>query len=101
MRYLTFLCLLGAVAGPPSDEPRGGFVEVDFARVGRSIRKEPRYVAQPRYALFVLDPKGEFRVWAVLDKSKADLAYYDVLYFDKNGDGDLTDPAERFVGKYD
>jgi hypothetical protein len=27
--------------------------------------------------------------------------YYDVLYFDKNGDGDLTAPTERFVGKRD
>lgn len=101
MRYLPFLCLLAVAAGPPPGDPRGDFVEVDFARVARSIRKEPRYVAQPRYALFILDPKGEFHAWAVLDKSDAKLPHYDVLYFDKNGDGDLTDLAERFVGKYD
>jgi hypothetical protein len=37
----------------------------------------------------------------VFDKSTADAPYYDVLYFDKNGDGDLTAPGERFVGKRD
>src|SRR5262249_50485157 len=75
--------------------------EVDYSTVKRSIAKEPKYVAEPRYALFILDPAGKFRAWAVLDKSKADLHYYDVLYFDMNGNGNLTDPSKRFVGKYD
>src|SRR5262249_256512 len=48
-----------------------------------------------------LDPAGKFRVWTVFDKSRADLPYYDVLYIDKNGNGDLTEPGERLVGKYD
>jgi hypothetical protein len=51
--------------------------------------------------LFVFDPQARFRVWAVLDKSKAELPYYDVLYLDKNGNGDLTEPGKRFVGTYD
>ena len=85
-----FLCALGfcTVAGAPQ-------------QIERKIAKEPKYVAAPRYALFVLDEAAKFKAWAVFDKSSADAEYYDVLYFDKNGDGDLTAPDERFVGKRD
>src|SRR5262245_44761234 len=72
-----------------------------LARIERKIAKEPKYVAAPKYALFVLDEEAKFKVWAVFDKSAPDAPFYDVLYFDKNGDGDLTDPGERFVGKRD
>jgi hypothetical protein len=75
--------------------------QVDFAKIDRSIGKEPRYVAKPLYALFLMDAKGRDRHWAVLDKSKSDLPYYDVLYFDTTGNGDLTQISKRFVGKYD
>jgi hypothetical protein len=34
-------------------------------------------------------------MWLVLDKSMADAPAYDVLYVDRNGDGDLTGPDER------
>jgi len=64
--------------------------------IEKKIAKEPKYVAAPKYALFVLDDAGKFKAWAVFDKSSADAEYYDVLYFDKNGDGDLTAPDERF-----
>lgn len=77
------------------------FVEVDFAKLDRTIAKEPAYVAEPRYALFIFDPAGKFRVWCALDKSKKDLGYYDVVYFDRNGNGDLTEEGEKFVGKLD
>ncbi len=96
------LCWLLLTSGMSmAGEHVGAFVELDYAKVHRFIVREPRYVAEPRYALFILDPQGAFRVWAVLDKSKADLPYYDVLYFDKNGNGDLTEPGKRFVGRYD
>jgi hypothetical protein len=75
--------------------------EVDFAKFDRSIGKQPRYVAKPLYALFIMDAEGRSRHWAVLDKSKSDLPYYDVLYFDTTGNGDLTETSKRFVGKYD
>jgi hypothetical protein len=75
--------------------------EVDFTRIDRSIGKQPRYVAKPLYALFLMDADGRSRHWAVLDKSKSDLPYYDVLYFDTTGNGDLTETSKRFVGKYD
>jgi hypothetical protein len=73
------------------------FVEVDYARIDRTIAREPTYVAEPRYALFILDPAGKVRVWAVLDKSKKELPNYDVLYFDRNANGDLTEAGERFA----
>jgi hypothetical protein len=102
MRVLLSLCGLGLVtAATLAGEPVSAFVAVDYAKVNRSIAREPKYLAEPRYALFIFDPRGEFRVWAVLDKSKADLPYYDVLYFDKNGNGDLTESGKRFVGRYD
>ena len=77
------------------------FVDVDAAKLDRAIAKEPAYVAEPRYALFIFDPAGKFRVWCVLDKSKKDLGAYDVVYFDRNGNGDLTEAGEKFTGKFD
>jgi N-acetylmuramoyl-L-alanine amidase len=82
---------------PPND----GYVDVDLPRIPRLIAKEPKYVAEPRYALIVFDPAGRFRCWAVLDKSRVDLPYYDVLYFDVNGNGDMTELGKRFTGKFD
>ncbi|MGO9922464.1 MAG: hypothetical protein ACLQIB_48190 [Isosphaeraceae bacterium] len=75
--------------------------ELDFSKIDRSIRKEPPYVAKPLYALFLMDAEGRSRHWAVLDRSKSDLPFYDVLYFDTTGNGDLTEISKRFVGKYD
>lgn len=91
------LGLLALVLLPPV----GACGDVDFAHIDRRIAKEPAYVAKPLYALFLMDADGRSRHWAVLDKSKADLPYYDVLYFDTAGDGDLTQPSKRFTGKYD
>jgi hypothetical protein len=93
MRYAL---LLGVLCLAPQD-----FVEVDYAKVERKIGKEPEYVSDPLYAMFILDPGGKFRVWAVLDRSKEDLPHHDVLYFDRNGNGDLTETGERFVAKVD
>lgn len=77
------------------------YVEVDYAKVERRIRKEPVWVGEPRYALFVFDLAGDFRVWMVADKSTKDAPYHDVLYVDLDGDGDLTGAGERFTGKFD
>ncbi len=97
---ITLLYLAAALVGQAADRPAGSFAEVDYAKLDRSIAKEPRYIAEPRYALFILDPAGEFRAWAVLDKSEVKSPHYDVVYFDKDGDGDLAEPGERFVGEY-
>ena len=71
---------------------------IDYSGIDRTIGKEPAYTAQPLYCLFLLDREGKFRVWAVFDKSAPDARHYDVLYLDKNGNGDLTEEGERFTG---
>jgi hypothetical protein len=71
----------------------------DLSQIDRRIAKEPPYVCkQPLYGLYVFGPEARTRVWAVLDKSRADAAEYDVLYFDRNANGDLTESAKRIVG---
>tara|TARA_R110002096_G_scaffold52659_3_gene137556 strand:+ start:1141 stop:2022 length:882 start_codon:yes stop_codon:yes gene_type:complete len=77
------------------------FVPLDYTKVDRTIKKLPPFVAEPLHALFVFGEKGQVRMWAVLDKSTAELPYYDTLYFDKNANGDLTDPGERITTKFD
>ncbi|MSR46666.1 MAG: hypothetical protein EXS13_06335 [Planctomycetes bacterium] len=86
---LLFACL------PQSVEP------IDFAAVPRAIAKEPAYLAAPRYGCFLFGENGERRMWAVLDKSDAKGAAFDVLHLDRDFDGDLTEAGERFAGKVD
>lgn len=63
---------------------------VDLSQVDRSLRKEPVYESKrPQYCLLVFGPRAEPRVWIVLDG--------DVLYLDRNGNGDLTEPGERLL----
>ncbi len=76
------------------------FVPLDFDRLERKIEKEPKYKVQPLYALFVFGPEAKTRIWAVLDKSNTMYDFYDVLYFDRNGDGDLTQDGERIEGTF-
>ena len=81
------------IAAAPDEVP-------DLSTIERRLVKEPAYQArQPLYGLYVFGPKAETRVWAVLDKSRPDAQGYDVLYFDRNADGDLTPPDERIEGK--
>lgn len=98
--FATFAVSTVPEGRPPSkligDE--GPYLDVDVSTVDRRIAREPDYVSTPRYAMFVFGPRAEARMWAVLDRSEAALPYYDVLYFDLDGDGDLTDPGERFHG---
>src|SRR5690242_3715436 len=60
---------------------------VDLTRVDRTIRHEPVYKARPKYCLLVFGPKAKQRVWLVLDGN--------VLYVDRNGNGDLTEKGKR------
>ncbi len=72
----------------------------DLSKIERRIVKEPSYKSkQPLYGLYVFGPEAKTRVWAILDKSKANAADYDILYFDRNADGDLTAANERIEGK--
>jgi hypothetical protein len=65
---------------------------VDLAKIDRSLRKEPTYESKhPQYCLLVFGQQAKTRVWVVLDG--------DVLYLDRNGNGDLTDPGERIAAQ--
>lgn len=101
----TFLCFpiffLLAVLPAYSQDPIPLGADLDYAALKTAPTKEPEYVAQPLYALFVMDDAGEFVCWAVLDKSDPELPGYDLLYFDKNGNGDLTEEGERFHSELD
>lgn len=59
----------------------------ELDKIDRTIAKEPQYSAQPYYALLVVGPEATQRVWLVMDG--------DVLYVDRNGNGDLTEASER------
>jgi len=68
-------------------------VAVDYAKIDRTIAKEPAYRTKaPKYCLLVFGPEAKTRVWLVLDG--------EVLYADRNGDGDLTRKDARFPKKY-
>src|SRR5262249_50418082 len=67
----------------------GTCVAADLAKVARSLAREPAYQAKPKYCLVVYGPEAKTRVWLVLDG--------DVLYADRNGDGDLTGKDERIL----
>jgi hypothetical protein len=68
--------------------PSAGW-SLDLATVPRQIHKHPKYRSeQPKFGLLVFGPNAEARVWVVIDG--------DTLYVDRNGNGDLTEPDERF-----
>jgi len=73
------------------DPEEPAFQEIDYSKIERRIRKEPRYEGKPSYALFIFDTAAEFRVWVVLDEN--------ALYFDRNGNGDLTGPDKKIAVK--
>ena len=85
----------------PPPASAAGAEPIDFARVDRTVGKTPRLTAHARYGLFLFGTNGEKRVWAILDRRAADARAFDVLYLDRDADGDLTErgetiePAER------
>ena len=83
LRMLVLLFAMSVVATLNAGNP-------DLSKIERVIRKEPAYVAQPRYALLVFGPRAEQRSWLVLDG-------HNVAYVDRNGNGDLTDVEDRVV----
>jgi hypothetical protein len=50
--------------------------------------RQPNYRSAPGYCLLVFGRDPEQKIWTVLDQG--------VLYVDRNGNGDLTEPDERF-----
>jgi hypothetical protein len=60
----------------------------DLTKLSRKIAKEPVYTGKPLYCLVAFGPELRPCVWLVLDG--------DILYVDRNSNGDLTEPAKRF-----
>jgi hypothetical protein len=54
--------------------------------------------AEAQYGLFRFGGSEPVSMWAVFAKSSAAAPAHDLLFLDLDADGDLTDPAERFVG---
>ncbi len=95
MRWLWagLAMVLPVSAGSAAEAP-------DLSKVDRRIAKEPAYVCKkPLYGLYVFGPKAATRVWAIFDKSSPNKTEYDVLYFDRTANGDLTDTSKRIVGQ--
>lgn len=117
MRTIAFLLLFAAFASAQGEEEGAAGEEkakeggldalgglgwkakpIDFTKVDRTIKKLPELKSEkPLYGLFLFGVDGETRVWAVLDASAK--GPYDLLYLDRNADGDLTGADERFTGK--
>src|SRR5262245_7654854 len=53
---------------------------VDLTKIDQTLCKEPAYRGKPRYALLVLGPKAQTRIWLVIDDK--------TLYVDRNGNCD-------------
>jgi hypothetical protein len=64
----------------------GSAPAADLSKIPRTIAKEPVYKSKPKYCLVVFGPEAKKRMWNVLDG--------DVLYVDKNGNGDLTEKGK-------
>jgi|GEM_PF-517185 len=63
-------------------------IAADTFPAPRTIEKEPIYQSKtPRYGRLVFGKEGKDQVWIVHDG--------DLLYVDRNGNGDLTEPGER------
>jgi len=64
---------------------------VDLSKIDRTLLKEPRYRADPKYCLVTFGPNARTQVWLVLDG--------DALYVDRNGNGNLTEQGERVAAE--
>jgi hypothetical protein len=79
MRFLRLILVLFFCSAPAS--------AADLSKIDRTIAKEPEYQSKPRYCLLVFGADAKTKVWLVLDG--------DVLYVDRNGNGDLTGGDKR------
>jgi hypothetical protein len=80
-RHLLFSAILVLWAAPA--------FTADLTKIDRTIAREPAYRSKPKYCLLVFGPEAKTRVWCVLDG--------DVLYVDRNGNGDLTEKDKRLT----
>ena len=71
----------------------GPTLAADLTKIERTLTKEPVYQSKtPKYCLLVFGAEARVRVWVVLDG--------DVMYLDRNGNGDLTEPGKRFDARF-
>ena len=66
------------------------------------VDKEPSYLSDsPRYGTFMFG--SNIPMWAILDQSKKakQEGFYDILYVDKNANGNVLEANEKFVGIVD
>ena len=89
---VLFVALLAATASPVKQLSAG---QVDLQKIDRKIVKEPKYRFTPHYALLVFGPEAKRRSWLVVDGDGVEMNSARVVYFDRNGNGDLTEPDER------
>jgi hypothetical protein len=80
--FVTLLSV-GYLAGPAA--------AADLGKIDRTIVKEPAYKGKPAYCFLVFGPEAKTRSWLVLDG--------DLIYIDRNGNGDLTERGEKVVWK--
>jgi hypothetical protein len=79
-----------AVADALAGKLAGKYAFPDLTKIDRTIAAGPSYKSKPSYCLLVFGPQAKTRVWLVRDR--------EILYVDRNGNGDLTENGERFVG---
>ncbi len=85
MRRACFTIMSGIAVGLLLITSTSAF---DLTTIERKIAKLPELKSpQPLYCLLVFGPDAKTRVWLVRDG--------DVLYADRNANGDLTEPGER------
>src|SRR5262249_19368038 len=81
-RSWLILTLAGLLTGFPASAG-------ELSEALRPPVKEPAYQTKPKYCLLVFGPEAKTRIWLVLDG--------DVLYVDRNGNGDLTEADKRLT----
>lgn len=86
-----FSCALALAQEPSEPTP------IAFHTVDRSTPELPASDAARTFGLYLFGPKGEHRVWAVLEAPDKDQPPT-TLWFDRDGNGALTDD-ERIAGK--
>ncbi|HQR06802.1 MAG TPA: hypothetical protein PLN21_08275 [Gemmatales bacterium] len=75
---LLFFCDISAGFDDPASS---------LDKLPRTIKKQPNYLGKPGYLLLVFGDDLKQCRWLVVDGKTA--------YFDRNGNGDLTDPEDR------
>jgi hypothetical protein len=85
---ITFVVMLMVLLGgnsTPAASP-------DLSHIERTIAREPVFqYKQPRYCLLLFGAEAQSRLWLISDGN--------TIYFDRNGDGDLTQADEKIPGK--